>query len=354
MGTPADGVVRVAGAGDPDDDVARPGLGGGADDVPDDLVSRVLEQGTAQYSAHATPAEQVHGVEATAVLPLRRRGAMVGTLTVYARRPEAFDDEVRSLLEGAADNVSYALDVLDRAATLQDVARQRSLLSRRLIDAQEAERARIAADVHDESVQTLAAAVLRLGLLERRVAELAPETAPVVSPEFDQLHEVLESVTHGLRELLFELETGDLDASLGELLEDAAQHIFEHSTLRWAVVVDSARGLAQSELQPEDRRQALRIVKEALINARKHARATEVVVTVRPGPDGVELVVQDDGVGFDAVTSPPWTPRAGEHARSGRPVGGGAGSSVSTRNRGAGLAAVRRGHRRARGVAPSH
>jgi len=45
-------------------------------------------------------------------------------------------------------------------------------------------------------------------------------------------------------------------------------------------------------------------VKEALINARKHARATEVVVTVRPGSEGVEIVVHDDGRGFDAETSP--------------------------------------------------
>ena len=210
-----------------------------------------------------------------------------------------------AVLEGAAENISYALDVLDRAATLQDVARQRSLLSRRLIDAQEAERARIAADVHDESVQTLAAAVLRLGLLERRVTELAPEAAPVVSPEFDQLHQMLESVTHGLRELLFELETGDLDASLGGAgrgrrpthLRTLHAALGRRRRLR-------ARVRRSVSCSPGDRRQALRIVKEALINARKHARATEVVVTVRPGPDGVELVVQDDGVGFDAETSP--------------------------------------------------
>ena len=301
--TPDGGVVRVASAGGLDDYVDQLGVISGTGSEGD-VTSRMLELGTAQYTSQATPAELVRGIAATAALPLRRRGDVVGALTVYARRPEAFDEQVRGLLAGAAENISYALDVLDRAATLQDVARQRSLLSRRLIDAQEAERARIAADVHDESVQALAAAVLRLGLLERRVAELAPESVPVVAPEFDQLHQTLDSVTHGLRELLFELETGDLDASLAELVEDAAQHIFEHSTLRWAVVVDSARADRRRGLQPSDRRQALRIVKEALINARKHARATEVVVTVRPGSEGVEIVVHDDGRGFDAETSP--------------------------------------------------
>ena len=297
-------IARVASAGALDDYVDQlvlseaPGSAGG------DVTSRMVQLGVAQYTDQATPAERVRGIEATAALPLRRRGDVVGALTVYARRSEAFDDQVRGLLEGAAENISYALDVLDRAATLRDVARQRSLLSRRLIDAQEAERARIAADVHDESVQSLAAAVLRLGLVERRVAELAPESVPHVSTEFDRLHQTLDAVTSGLRELLFELETGDLEASLAELVEDAAQHIFEHATLRWAVVVDSARADLRRELQPSDRRQALRIVKEALINTRKHASASEVVVTIRPGSEGVELVVQDDGLGFDVSTSP--------------------------------------------------
>jgi signal transduction histidine kinase len=301
--TPEGRVVPVARAGTLDDLVGDPGTTGRAGPVGDP-VSTMVQLGHAQYTTQVTPTQLARGAAAIAVLPLRRRGDVIGAMTLYARRSEAFDEQVRGLLEGAAANISYALDVLDRAATLQDVARQRSLLSRRLIDAQEAERARIAADVHDESVQTLAAAVLRLGLLERRVAELAPEAAPVVTPEFDALHQSLDSVTRGLRELLFELETGDLEAPLHDLVEDAAEHIFEHSTVRWAVVVDAEGADDHVRLRPSDGRQALRIVKEAMINARKHARATEVVVTIRPGGTGVELVVRDDGVGFEEMTSP--------------------------------------------------
>jgi len=47
------------------------------------------------------------------------------------------------------------------------------------------------------------------------------------------------------------------------------------------------------------RAQAVRVAKEALINVRKHARATSVTVTVRPDADGVQVAVTDDGVGVD-------------------------------------------------------
>jgi signal transduction histidine kinase len=55
------------------------------------------------------------------------------------------------------------------------------------------------------------------------------------------------------------------------------------------------------QLPEIERRQALRILKEALVNVRKHAHAGEVRITVAGGPDGVEIAVTDDGVGMTGV-----------------------------------------------------
>ena len=73
-------------------------------------------------------------------------------------------------------------------SALQDLADQRQELLDRLVQAQEDERARIAADVHDDSVQALAAVELRLGLLRRRLAERAPDLVESV----DQMAETVE------------------------------------------------------------------------------------------------------------------------------------------------------------------
>ena len=86
-------------------------------------------------------------------------------------------------------------------------ARQRAL-SERLVEAQDDERARIAADVHDDSIQALAAVDLRLGALRNRLRDRAPEEAAAVETAMDAVH----GAGVRLRSLLFELETPVLDA----------------------------------------------------------------------------------------------------------------------------------------------
>lgn len=235
------------------------------------------------------------GIKAAATLPLRCADKPVATLILYSDTAHVFDDEVRSLLEGMADNISSALDGFEAVAQLRELARQRKELSERLVAAQEAERGRIAADVHDDSVQALSAVGLRLGLLRKQLLEVAPEAAASVS----QLLESVGAVNAGLRDLLFELEPAEDGVTLVEMIEQAAAHVFEDQTIACSISVDGGSWDGQARLSPTNQGQAIRIVKEALINAREHASASEVTVTVTPGPDGVWVRVADNGIGFD-------------------------------------------------------
>ena len=171
--------------------------------------------------------------------------------------------------------------------------RTQQALIGRLVEAQEDERARIAADVHDDSLQALAAVDLRLGSLRRRLAAHAPAEVPAVSAVTDTVHEAAVR----LRSLLFELETPALEAELPEALREAAAHVFEDADVTWSVV-ERGRG----SLPRATRVSAYRIAREALVNVRKHAGARTVVVTVDVRPGGVEVAVLDDGVGLDATT----------------------------------------------------
>ena len=161
--------------------------------------------------------------------------------------------------------------------------------------AQEGERARLAADIHDDPVQALAAADLRLGLLQSKLAGVAPDLEAAVR----KIQDTLATATGGLRQMLFDLEPLDSDAGCAAVVREAAAHIFEDVPLTWTLECDDDITLPDAE-----QTHALRIIKEALINVRKHARAGTVAISIRNQDSGVEVTVCDDGVGVNSAVEP--------------------------------------------------
>ena len=261
------------------------------------LLARVLLVGAALASLRSAESRTVDlegvtvlvlpGVCGLAVLGLLFHGSLAGISPVAA---------VLALVAGVLMVGRTALTF--RELRVLTEARQRAL-SERLVEAQDDERARIAADVHDDSVQALAAVDLRLGALSNRLRDRAPEEAAGVETVVDAVH----GAAVRLRHLLFELETPVLDASLTDGLRDAAAQVFEDGDVAWSV---EERG--QAPLPQQVRVSAYRIAREAMVNARKHARATHVTVTVDATARGVQVHVVDDGRGVDHTAS----------ARSGR------------------------------------
>lgn len=184
-------------------------------------------------------------------------------------------------------------DITDRLAgekLVADLGRQRELLLARLVRAQEDERAQIAADVHDDSVQALAAVDLRLGLLRRRVAET--DESDLVE-QLDKVLEVVRGATARLRHLLFDLESPALTNGLADALTAAAEFVFEDTEIDWQVTGD-----AMVDLPTPQRISAYRIAMEALTNVRTHARASAVEINLERRGAGVQMTVSDDGVGM--------------------------------------------------------
>ncbi|GCD90026.1 PAS domain S-box protein [Nocardioides sp. LS1] len=258
-------------------------------------TTRALREGTAVYDEYRDDAST--SIVDAAAIPLHCGGRAVSALTLCSDRPHLFDEGMRGLLEAVAHNFSFALEAFNSRDRLEEVAAQRTELLRRLVLAQEEERGRIAADVHDDSVQALAAVDLRLGLLRRRIHEAAPELEDGVA----RLQDSVSSVTTGLRHLLFDLEPVVPGVDLAKMLRDAADHTFAHVPMTWTVEVEGEGSL---DLPDELATQAFRIGQEALINVRKHARATHVRVLITPDDEGVEVAVIDDGVGVPQTIEP--------------------------------------------------
>jgi PAS domain S-box-containing protein len=180
----------------------------------------------------------------------------------------------------AEERLRWSLDAL--RTTLQ----QRRELAIRLEQAQEAERRRIAEDIHDDPIQLMSAVDVRLHMLADR--------ATGEREELQVLEGEVRAAIERLRSLTFELRPSTLDREgLGPALRLYAEHTAR--TTGWSVQVDDAL-LAQPD--PDLRAVLYRIGQEAVQNARKHAGASNVRIAIDPVDDGVWLRVSDDGQGF--------------------------------------------------------
>ena len=189
----------------------------------------------------------------------------------------------------------HAIELEETIERLRQLDGQRQRLFSRLVDAQEEERRRIAAEIHDDPIQSMTAVLLRLGTLR------------LDHPELDgdgQLAEVMDTVGHAiedLRGLMFDLRPYVLDR---DGLVPALELFL---STRVAPYVDATCELV--DRLPSEPPEAIRVVlfriaQEALTNIRKHAGGTRVDVVVERRDDGYALSISDDGVGFDRAATP--------------------------------------------------
>jgi PAS domain S-box-containing protein len=170
---------------------------------------------------------------------------------------------------------------------------QRRRLLGAIVSAQEAERRRVAADVHDDSIQMLAAAVIRVGSIRNKI------TDPALSAKLGEFSSLLNRSIESLRRLVFELRPPSLD-------RDGLDVAFRESLSSWAAEANVSVTVMSSLATPpntEERVVLFRIGQEALNNVRKHARARSVSVSLEEVGGGIQLRVADDGVGF--TSGPP-------------------------------------------------
>jgi signal transduction histidine kinase len=182
-----------------------------------------------------------------------------------------------------------------RGREAERAARERHMheLSRRLVAAQEDERRRLAAELHDRTSPNLAAVQLTLGNLRSSMPE---DVLTALSDQFEDLRALLQDATTGIRDVCAELRPALLDyAGLVPTLEN---HIQQFSRRTGILVKLEHRGL-DGRLGGETEALLFRIVQEALTNCAKHAEATTVRIALRKGRRHLVLTIVDDGVGFD-------------------------------------------------------
>jgi signal transduction histidine kinase len=183
--------------------------------------------------------------------------------------------------------------VTDMTEAHQSEAMLRAL-THRVVQVQESERGRLAVELHDNVTQLLCAAVFRSQAL---TAGISNRDRPS-KREATKLRAMLGRTAHEVERISRNLRPGLLEQlGLVEVLRDTTNDFADQA----GVSVGLSCGVLTARLPPDAELALYRILQEAFKNVEKHARAHHVIVSLKQQAACVQLVIKDDGIGFNLV-----------------------------------------------------
>ena len=231
-------------------------------------------------------------------VPVTAHGLPIGNLYLTEKQGAAeFSSADQAIVETFALHAGIAID----NARLHEAARRLAVAD---------ERDRIGRDLHDGIIQSLYAVSLSLEDVPDMMADAPDEAA-------DRLDRAIESLNLSIRDIrnfIYGLRPEAVDGN--EVLAGIAVLAHEVGDGGLVDVEISLDPTADPGLSPDDGVELLSLVREALSNAARHARARRIEVRLRPSEGASELIIADDGVGFD----PAATMRGGHHGLMNMPV----------------------------------
>jgi signal transduction histidine kinase len=252
----------------------------------DNIATRVFNTGRAarldglqfQNASGAIAARlRKTGLNSTVAVPITVDERVWGMAAVGSLRPEPLPPDTEARMSDFADLVATAIA---NAVTRAELVASRA----RIVAAGDEARRRLERDLHDGAQQRLVWLELQLRLAERSVP-------PQWNDLKERLCEILSGLT-GVAEDLQEFSRGIHPAMLSRGLGSAIGELALRSAVPVTVDVDISQRLPESAEVA-----AYYVVSEALTNAAKHARASEVNVSARAEDSNLAIVIRDDGVG---------------------------------------------------------
>jgi two-component system nitrate/nitrite sensor histidine kinase NarX len=210
-------------------------------------------------------------------VPLRHRGKVLGVYNLFFDSAQTLTVEIEALLKSVGELLGLAL---------HNARLERENLRVTVM----AERAQLAADLHDSIAQSLAFVKMRMPLLQEA---MRAHDDPRSARYFDDVRQAVGEAHRSLREILtgFRIATDPL--GLRHALIESVKVFRERSG------VDCEFNVAADELglSPNQENQVLQIVREGFANITKHAAACHASLAISRDGDQIEVAIDDDGTG---------------------------------------------------------
>ena len=238
---------------------------------------------------------QYQGWRAMIAAPLLAFNQLVGVLVAYAPAPNFFKANDAATLMSLASQAAVAIRNAQLFTELEAQHEALHQVSLRLVNAQEEERRRISRELHDELGQALTALKINLDVARRA---LPPHAPPKLTQSVHEASILAMRTLESARNLSLELHPAILD-DLG--LVSALRWEVDRYEQRTGQVVYFKADLADVVLRAELEITIYRIITEALTNVARHAQAAHISVQLQVENGQAVIMVEDDGVGFDAL-----------------------------------------------------
>lgn len=206
-------------------------------------------------------------------------------------------DALESRVKERTRELATALKrVQDEVDERKKIEHERRDLLQRIVHLQEAERARVARELHDNLGQHMVAVLMHVEGFQRRLLQAGNKEA---SNDLDEFRKVVDGLIKATHRQSWELRPAELD-ELG--LEVALENYVHQWSEKTGVTADFHSINDETRaIEPEEMIALYRVTQEALTNVARHAHATHVSVDLEVG-ESVCVSIRDNGVGFDPST----------------------------------------------------
>ncbi len=218
------------------------------------------------------------GIHSFVLLPIKVDSHIIGVFNVSFTRPGAINEDIVRLFTALVQRASLSIANMQLFEQTKDLAVME-------------ERNRLARDLHDSAKQKAFAALAQLGTANGIMSRNQPGVRPHINEAENLVYEVIQELTFLIQEIYpIALQEKGLPTTLRE-------YIFEWENR--SDIIANLVILNERPLELDTEQAIYRIIQGSLANIARHSHASRVDISLVYNPDSLEVIIADDGIGFD-------------------------------------------------------